>query len=101
MWAQLVKTRIKPGRESEVEDFSRQLEERDNPAWVRSMIFANQENPREHYVLALFESEEAARHHERHPEQHELIQRLLDCYEEPPEFIDLELIHEGSRSRTE
>ena len=94
MWAQLVKTRIKPGRETEVEDLQRRLEDRDNPAWVRSMVFAKQENPREHYILVLFTSEELARHHEQHPEQHELITQLLDCHEEPPEFIDLDLVSE-------
>ena len=92
MWAQMVRTKLKPGREAEVEDLGRQLEDRNNPAWVRSTIFSNQDNPREHYVVVLFESEEAARQHEQHPEQHELVTRLLDCYEEPPEFIDLELI---------
>jgi antibiotic biosynthesis monooxygenase (ABM) superfamily enzyme len=97
MWAQLVKTRVKPGREADTADLQRQLEDRNNPAWVRSMTFYNQENPREHYILVLFESEEAARHHEQHPEQHELVMQLLDCYEEPPEFIHLDLIAEGSR----
>lgn len=97
MWAQLVKTRVKPGREAEVEDFQRQLEGRNNPAWMRTMIFHRPDNPREHYILALFESEESARHHEQHPEQHALVMRLLDCYEEPPEVIDLELDKETGR----
>jgi antibiotic biosynthesis monooxygenase (ABM) superfamily enzyme len=97
MWAQLVKTKVKPGREAEVEELQRLLEDRNNPAWIRSMIFCKQENPREHYVLVLFESEELARHHEQHPEQHELVMRLLDCYEEPPEFIHLDFISESSR----
>ena len=97
MWAQWVKTKVKPGREGEVEELQAKLEDRDNPAWVRSMIFANPENPREHYILALFKSEEAARHHESHPEQHEMVMQLLDCYEEAPEFTDLELIHEADR----
>ncbi|HEX6510146.1 MAG TPA: hypothetical protein VF221_21155 [Chloroflexota bacterium] len=72
----------------------RQLEARNNPAWRRSMIFEKQDDPREHYILVLFESEEAARHHERHPEQHDLVMQILDHYEEPPEFIDLNLVEE-------
>jgi quinol monooxygenase YgiN len=96
MWAQLVKTKVKPGREAEVEDLQRQLEERDNPATRRSMVFARQDNPLEHYVLVLFESEEAARHHEQHPEQHQLVMQLRDCYEEEPEFIDLNLVSDTS-----
>jgi quinol monooxygenase YgiN len=97
MWAQMVKTKVKPGREDEVEDLTDQLEDRDNPAWVRRMVLANQHNPREHYIVVLFESEEAARQHEQHPEQHEMVTQLLDCYEEPPEFTDLEVLRESSR----
>src|SRR5690349_13611111 len=99
MWAQLVKTKVKPGREAEVEDLQRQLEDRDNPAWRRSMVFSRQENPREHYVLVLFESEEAARHHEQYPEQHALVMQLRDCYEEEPEFIHLNLVSDVSPQR--
>jgi quinol monooxygenase YgiN len=97
MWAQIVKTKVKPGHESEVDDVRREFETRPNPAMVRSMTFANQENPLEHYIVTIFDSEELARHHERHPQQHELVMRLHDHYQEPPEFIDLELIYEVSR----
>jgi hypothetical protein len=63
------------------------------------MIFHKQDNPREHYILVLFASEEVARHHEKHPEQHALVMGLLDCYEEPPEFIHLDLDREATPER--
>jgi heme-degrading monooxygenase HmoA len=100
MWAQLIKARVKPGKQGEVEQVQREFERRGadgSTGWVRSIGLQNQNDPDEYYNLVFFESEEKARANERNPEQQEMVQRLMNLFEGQPSYVDLIPIYEGSR----
>jgi heme-degrading monooxygenase HmoA len=101
MWAQLIKARIKPGHEEEVDRVQKEFESRGrNDAsigWVRSMTLRNQADPQEIYSLVFFESEEKARENERRPEHQALTSQMGNAFEGSPSFVNLVPHYEASR----
>jgi heme-degrading monooxygenase HmoA len=100
MWAQLIKSRVKPGKEEEARNLSNEFEaeaQGATPPWISITTCANTKDPSEFHTLVIFESEEKARENERSPEQQKRVQRLMDVYEGQPEFIDLDVVYHGSR----
>ena len=63
MWAQLITTRLKPGREDELPGLFEQLRAAEQPGsgLVRSTAMQDQNDPSRVYMLVVFESEEKAR----------------------------------------
>ena len=63
MWAQLITTRLKPGREGDLQGLVDQLRAIEQPGsgLVRSTAMQDQNDPSRVYMLVVFESEEAAR----------------------------------------
>jgi heme-degrading monooxygenase HmoA len=57
----------------------------------------NQNDPREYYTLVIFESEAAARENERSPQQAKRLERFQQIFEGPPEYVDLNVVHDRSR----
>jgi heme-degrading monooxygenase HmoA len=103
MWAQIVKSRSRPGREEDIRRLPQEFEARElhqEPAPLRLFIFQNQNDPQEYYTLAFFESEEKARENERSPEQQQRLQHLQELFERgpgTPEYVDLISVFEWSR----
>ena len=100
MWAQLIKARVRPGKQGEVEKVQKEFEQRGqggSTGWVRSITLQNQKDPDEYFTLVFFESEEKARENERSPEQQKLVQQLMEVFEGQPSYVDLIPIYEGSR----
>ena len=73
MWAQLIKTRLKPGKEAGLERLYQHLRATEQPGsgLVRSTAMRNQKDPHSIYMLVVFESEEKARARERDPRRQE------------------------------
>ena len=69
MWAQLIKTRLKPGREGDLEKLLAQLRAAEQPGsgLVRSTAMHDQSDHLSVYMLVVFESEDAARARENDP----------------------------------
>jgi quinol monooxygenase YgiN len=67
MWARLIKTRLKPGREEELERLYQQLRATEQPGsgLVRSTAMRDQKDPSLVYMMVVFESEEKAAHASR------------------------------------
>lgn len=100
MWAQLIKNRVKPGQEDEVQRVPQEIEAHQQdwgPGLRRVTMLQNQRDPGEYYTLLLFESEEAARENERRPEMAAWQQRMQELYAGPPEFVDLTVVYDGAR----
>jgi quinol monooxygenase YgiN len=99
MWAQLIKVRVKPGKE---EDLRRVLEqvralEQPDSGLLRSSLLRDQQNPNTLYMMIVVESEEKARARERDPRREGLqgIQaQMAQLLDGPPEFVDLEVVDE-------
>jgi antibiotic biosynthesis monooxygenase (ABM) superfamily enzyme len=95
MWAQLIKTRLKPGREGDLEKLFAQLQAAEQPGsgLVRSMAMHDQSDHLSVYMLVVFETEEQARARENDPRRQEGLQdaraTMAEIFESPPEFVDL------------
>ena len=95
MWAQLIRWRLKPGHEAELEQLHRLLEAAEQPGsgLVRTTVMRDQNDPNALYTLVIFESEEKARAREQDPRREEGLRAARDVMaaivEGPPEFTNL------------
>lgn len=95
MWAQLIKTRLKPGREGDLETLYAQLRAAEQPGsgLVRSTAMHDQTDHLSVYMLVVFESEEAARAREGDSRRQDAMQEvratMAEIFDGPPEFVDL------------
>jgi quinol monooxygenase YgiN len=100
MWAQLITTRLKPGREADLAGLVEQLRasEQPNSGLVRSLAMHDQKDPSRIYMMVVFESEERARERESDPRRQEAMQAvratMADIFDGAPEFVDLTVIDE-------
>jgi quinol monooxygenase YgiN len=100
MWAQLITTRLKPGKEGEFKRLFEQLQaiEQAGSGLVRSTAMRDQKDPSRVYMLVVFESEEKARSREQDPRRQEGLQdaraTMAEIFDGPPEFVDLTVEHE-------
>jgi hypothetical protein len=95
MWAQLITTRLKPGREDDLPRVIAGLEAVEQPGsgLLRSTAMVDQKDPLRVYMLVVFESEEKARAREQDPRRQEGLGKvralMAEIYDGPPEFVDL------------
>jgi hypothetical protein len=93
MWAQLIKMRLKPGKDTaEMGKQLRAIEQPDS-GLLRTLTMRDQKDPSQLYALVVFESEEKAREREQDPRRQEGLQAvqaiMTDILAGPPEFVDL------------
>ena len=95
MWAQLIKRRLKPGHEAELELLRQHLQVTEHPGsgLVRSTTMRDHNDPNAVYTLVVFEGEEKARAREQDPGREEGLREvraaMAEMFEGPPEFTDL------------
>ena len=103
MWAQLIKMRLKPGKEAELPGLFDELQSAEQPGsgLLRTTAMVDQKDPGCVYTLIVFESEEKARAREQDAGRAEALATvqamMADLFEGPPEFVDLNVIREVSR----
>ena len=104
MWTQIIKTRLKSGKEAELAELMDQLKaiEQPNSGLVRSTAARDQKDPNAIYLIVTFESEEKARAREQDERRREGLQAvrqtMMQIFEGSPEFIDLDVIAEHAGS---
>jgi quinol monooxygenase YgiN len=102
MWAQLITTRLKPGREGDLPLLMEQLRavEQAGSGLLRSTAMQDQNDPSRVYMMVVFESEEAARARENDLRRDEGLQAaratMAEIFDGPPEFVDLTVVEEFS-----
>jgi quinol monooxygenase YgiN len=102
MWAQLIKTRLRPGREGDLPRLHEQLRAAEQPGsgLVRSTAMQDQNDPSSVYMLVVFESEEKARARENDPKRqdglHAARATMAEIFDSAPEFTDLVVVDETS-----
>jgi len=95
MWAQLITTRLKPGREGDLPRLIEELEAAEQPGsgLRRSTTMVDQKDPSRIFTLVVFESEEKARAREQDPRRQEGLAKAREIMAEifggPQEFVDL------------
>ena len=102
MWAQLITTRLKPGKEDDLPKLVAQLRATEQPGsgLVRSTAMRDQNDPSRVYMLVVFDSEDKARERENDPRRAEGMQAaratMAEIFDGPPEFVDLMVVDEVS-----
>lgn len=100
MWAQLIKMRVKQGREDDLPGMFGQLSAIEQPGsgLLRTFAMQDQKDPGVAYVLVVFESEEKARAREQDPRRQEGLKgvqaTMAELFDGPPEFVDLVVLQE-------
>jgi len=102
MWAQLITTRLKPGKEGDLQRLIDQLKAVEQPGsgLVRSTAMRDQNDPSRVYMMVVFESEEKARARENDVARQEGLQAaratMAEIFDGAPEFVDLTVVEEVS-----
>jgi antibiotic biosynthesis monooxygenase (ABM) superfamily enzyme len=100
MWAQLITTRLKAGREGDLSRLEDELRKIEQPGsgLIRSLVMQDQKDPNRAYMLVVFESEEKARARESDPKRQEGLQTaralMAEIFDGAPEFVDLTVVDE-------
>lgn len=98
MWAQMIKVRVKRGKEDDVRKALEQLLSAEQPdsGLLQQTLMRDQKDPEAFYLLAVFESEEKARAREADPRRKEATGAMNSALREalagPPEFMDCEVV---------
>lgn len=100
MWAQLITTRLKPGKEDSLPKLFEQLQAAEQPGsgLVRSTAMRDQNDPSRVYMLVVFDSEERARAREQDERRQQGLEAaratMAEIFDGPPEFLDLTVVSE-------
>lgn len=101
MWAQLVKMRVQPGSEDQLQRLDQQWQDQvgrgTDSGWIRSFTFRSANDPNQWYELVFFESEEKARANEQDQKHQEVLQQMLPLMDGQPEYVDLTPVQETTR----
>ncbi len=98
MWAQLISTRLKPGKDQELPKLFDQLKATEQPGsgLLRSTAFRDQKDPTRLFMLVFFENEEKARAREQDARRQEGLTAaratMAEVFDGAPEFVDLTVI---------
>ena len=98
MWAQLIKMRLKPGRDADLPALFQQFAavEQTGSGLIRTTLMHAQNDPSQFYVMVVFESEEHARAREQDPARQEAMKSaqamMAEIFDGPPEFVDLTVV---------
>ena len=100
MWAQIIKTRVKPGSEAEIAELMEQFKAAEQPdsGLIRSTTMRDQKDPDSLYIMVVFDSEESARAREQDPRREPGLaaarETMARVFEGAPEFVDLNVVVE-------
>ncbi len=95
MWAQLIRTRLKDGKEAGLAQLIQQLRdtEQAGSGLVRSLVMREEHDPNSVTMLVVFESAEKARARENDPRREEGLAAaratMAEIFDGPPSFTDL------------
>jgi heme-degrading monooxygenase HmoA len=92
MYGTIARLRIKPGMEEAFRSESRRQEERQIPGGIASYVYRMDRDPREIFLVVLFESKETYVANAQDPRQHEDYVRLMSFLDADPEWNDGEII---------
>ena len=102
MWAQIIKTKLKNGRDSDYVDLMKrfQASEKPNSGLLHSYAARDQADPSNVYMIVVFESEDKARIREADTERQASLeparQIMAEIFEGPVEFLNLDIVAEHS-----
>lgn len=96
MYGTVARLRVKPGAEAQVTQQMRDFAALRIPGCIQTYLYQMDADPRECYLVVLFESKEAYWANARSPEQDARYQDMLAVLEGPPEWHDGAVMSGGS-----
>ncbi len=102
MWAQMITSRLKPGRDGDLAKLTAQLKAAEQPGsgLVHSTATRDANDPSRVIMFVVFESEEKARERESDSRRQERLQEartlMMEIFEGAPEFTDLTVVDDWS-----
>jgi quinol monooxygenase YgiN len=102
MWAQMITTRLKPGKEDDLPKLVDQLRATEQPGsgLVHSTATRDTKDPSRVIMFVVFESEEKARERENDSRRQEGLQAaratMAEIFEGAPDFTDLTVVDDWS-----
>jgi len=100
VWTQIIKMRLKPGKDDQIAMLLEQLRatEQRGSGLLRTTAMKDEKDPSQIYMMVVFDSEESARAREQDPRREEGLKAaratMAEIFDGPPEFIDLTVIEE-------
>src|SRR4051812_50219374 len=100
MWAQIIKTRVKPGSEADLTVLMDQFKasEQADSGLIRSTTMRDQSDPDSVYIMVVFDREESARAREQDPRREPGLAAARETtpriFETAPELVDLNVVIE-------
>jgi hypothetical protein len=100
MWAQLITTRVKAGKDAEIARMFQELRDAEQPdsGLVRTLTLRDQSDPASLSILVVFESEEKARAREADPRRTEGLEAaqatMAEVFDGPPSFTNMTVLEE-------
>jgi heme-degrading monooxygenase HmoA len=98
MWAQMITSRLKPGRDDDLATLITQLKAAEEPGsgLIHSTATRDSKDPSRVIMFVVFESEEKARQRESDPRREEKLRAarttMMEIFEGAPEFTDLTVV---------
>ncbi len=102
MWAQMITSRLKPGREDDLVTLTAQLKAAEQPGsgLVHATATRDSSDPSRVIMFVVFDSEEKAREREKDPRRNEGLTEarttMMEIFEGAPEFTDLTVVDDWS-----
>jgi heme-degrading monooxygenase HmoA len=102
MWAQMITSRLKPGRDDDLATLTAQLKaaERPGSGLIHATATRDSKDPSRVIMFVVFESEEKAREREndagRHADLTDARTTMMEIFDGPPEFTDLTVVDDWS-----
>jgi heme-degrading monooxygenase HmoA len=102
MWAQMITSRLKPGRDDDLAKLTALLKvaEQAGSGLVHSTATKDTKDPSRVIMFVVFESEEKARERESDPRRQEGLRDaralMMEIFEGAPEFTDLTVVDDWS-----
>ena len=102
MWAQMITTRLKPGKEGDLAKLTVQLKATEQPGsgLVHSTATRDANDPSRVIMFVVFDSEEKARERENDTRRQEGLEAaratMMEIFEGAPEFTDLTVVDDWS-----
>lgn len=100
MWTQIIKMRLKPGKDDQIAGLLDQLRATEQPGsgLLRTTAMKDDNDPGMIWMMVVFDSEESARAREQDPRRDEGLKAaratMAEIFDGAPEFVDLTVIDE-------
>jgi len=91
MYGTIARLWPKQGMEQQLMNLA-QEQARDIPGWVANYVYRMEANPREYYLVVMFESKEAYIANAASPEQDARYRKLRELMENDPDWHDGEVV---------